>query len=471
MTSYKEKEPEPYGPIPSSQQLKWHRMEFYGFIHFTVNTFTDKEWGYGDEDPSIFNPTNLDARQWARVARDAGMKGLILTCKHHDGFCLWPSKYTEHSVQNSSWKNGKGDVVGELAAACEEFDLKFGVYLSPWDRNHPQYGNQEYLTYYRNQLSELLTKYGSVFEVWFDGANGGDGYYGGARETRKIDKKTYYDWENTWQIVRELQPEAVMFSDAGPDIRWVGNEKGIASSTTWCTFNSDDRYPGYNPPGYDPVEDLGKGHENGNKWIPPETDVSIRPGWFYHESENPKSVDKLLEIYYKSIGRGSTLNLNLPPDHRGLFAENDIDNLMKLRQKLDQIFDNNLVENAQIKAVDTRGKNGVFAPENLSNADPQEFWAAKNGVKDTELVLEFPEVTEFDHIVLKETIRLGQRIKSWEIEIYKDGSWDKIAEGTTIGYKRILPLEKVRTQKVKLKIKDSKACPLLNQIGIYNSDN
>ncbi len=275
------KPPEPFGPLPSERQLAWHEMEYYMFVHFTVNTFTDKEWGYGDENPSIFNPSDLDCRQWARVAKEAGMKGIIITAKHHDGFCLWPSAFTEHSVKSSPWKEGKGDLLKELRNACDEYGLKMGVYLSPWDRNSAVYGTPEYLKYYRNQLTELLTNYGDIFEVWFDGANGGDGYYGGARETRRIDNKTYYDWTNTHKIVRELQPGAVMFSDAGPDIRWVGNESGMGSLTNWCLLKKDEMYPGG-----DFAKILGEGHEDGNYWVPAEVDVSIRRGWFYHSAQD-----------------------------------------------------------------------------------------------------------------------------------------------------------------------------------------
>ena len=237
--------PAPYGPTPSDRQLEWHDIEFHGFLHFTVNTFTDVEWGYGDERPDIFNPTDFDADQIVETAHAAGMKGLVLTCKHHDGFCLWPSKFTDHSVTNSPWRNGRGDVVKEISEACSRRDLRFGVYLSPWDRNHAAYATPAYLTYYRDQLRELLGNYGPIYEVWFDGANGGDGYYGGAREKREIDRATYYDWEKTWQIVRDLQPTACIFSDAGPDVRWVGNERGTARETCWATLGRDDFVPGY----------------------------------------------------------------------------------------------------------------------------------------------------------------------------------------------------------------------------------
>jgi alpha-L-fucosidase len=253
-------------PVPSERQMEWHEMEMNAFIHFTTNTFTGLEWGFGNESPSIFNPSQMNATQWVRTLKDAGFKGVILTSKHHDGFCLWPSKYTEHSVKNSRWKNGKGDVVKEVSDACKKEGLKFGVYLSPWDRNRADYGQPTYIEYYRNQLKELFTSYGSVFEMWFDGANGGNGFYGGANETRKINGATYYDWPNTLSLVRNIQPNVLFFSDAGPDLRWVGNESGVAGETNWNTISNDTLYAG--KPGIEGL--LNKGAENGTKWIPAE---------------------------------------------------------------------------------------------------------------------------------------------------------------------------------------------------------
>ena len=305
--------PPPFGPLPSERQLALHQMEFYGFVHFTVNTFTDKEWGYGDEPESVFNPTDFSAEQIVQTAKAAGMKGLIVTAKHHDGFCLWPSKFTEHSVKNSPWQNGHGDFVGAMAEACYKAGLKFGVYLSPWDRNRADYGTPEYLTYYRNQLRALMTNYGPIFEVWFDGANGGNGFYGGAKEKRTIDRQNYYDWPNTRSIVRELQPQACMFSDAGPDVHWIGNERGTAGETFWDTLNPAGRCPGSDKAG------LNSGERDGTDWIPGECDVSIRPGWFYHASQDAKvkTPEQLLDLYFKSAGHGASLLLNLPPDRRG----------------------------------------------------------------------------------------------------------------------------------------------------------
>jgi alpha-L-fucosidase len=463
--------PPVYGASPSSRQLAWHAMEFYGFIHFTTNTFTGKEWGYGDESPNVFNPTALDARQWAKLASEIGMKGLILTCKHHDGFCLWPSRFTEHSVKNSPWKNGKGDVVREVSEACREFGLKFGVYLSPWDRNRSDYGRPEYITYFRNQLRELLTQYGPVFEVWFDGANGGDGYYGGARESRMIDRSTYYDWPDTIAMIRELQPEAICWSDAGPDARWIGNERGIASETNWNTFNLKGRYPGYSPPGYNFELDLGVGHEDGDSWVPAEVDVSIRPGWFYHASEDSKvkTPARLLELYYQSIGRGATLLLNLPPDQRGLIHETDVANLRAFRSAIDTIFKLDLAMSTCVSASNVRGNLKEYSPDNLIDGCPDTFWATDDGITRATVEWTFPTPIHFNHLVLQELIELGQRIRQWHLEIYDGQSWQKVCEGSTIGYKRILSFSTVQTSQLRLVIDQAKASPVLSNVSFYNA--
>jgi len=310
--------PAPYGPVPSENQLRWQEMEYYAFIHFSLNTYTDQSWGYGNEDVNLFNPTELDCRQWARICKEAGMKGIILTAKHHCGFCVWPSEYTEYSVKNSPWRDGKGDLVREMADACKEYGLKLGVYLSPWDRNHPEYGKPEYITYFRNQLTELLTNYGSIFEVWFDGANGGTGYYGGANENRKIDRTTYYDWSNTYKLIRKLQPDIVIWNDGGDraDLRWVGTEAGYVGETNWSLLNAT---------GEVPFNMLHYGVENGDSWVPGEVNTSIRPEWFYHPSEDSKvkTLPKLMDTYYNSIGRNGTLLLNFPIMPNGLIHEND----------------------------------------------------------------------------------------------------------------------------------------------------
>lgn len=456
--------PEPYGPVPSERQLRWHDMGYYMFVHFTVNTFTDKEWGYGDEPESIFNPTALDCRQWARVAKDAGMKGIIITAKHHDGFCLWPSEYTEHSVKNSPWKDGKGDVLRDLRQACDEYGLKMGVYLSPWDRNSAVYGTPEYLIYYRNQLRELLTKYGDIFEVWFDGANGGDGYYGGARETRKIDNKTYYDWNNTHEIVRDLQPSAVMFSDAGPDVRWVGNERGMGSLTNWCLLNKDEMYPGG-----DFARILGEGHENGNYWVPAEVDVSIRPGWFYHEKQDSmvRTPENLMELYYSSVGRNSNLLLNVPPDRRGLLHENDVASLIAFKKMLDEEFKEDIGRGKRAESPDSRGRD--YDAANVIDGNPDTYWATKDDATAGELIIDLGQETEVNRIVIQEYIEYGQRVQEFTVSALKSGEWEKLIDGTTIGYKVIRKFPVTKTSKIKVSINKAKACPLISNVELYRA--
>ncbi|OFY64638.1 MAG: glycoside hydrolase family 29 [Bacteroidetes bacterium RBG_13_43_22] len=456
--------PEPYGPVPAEQQLAWHEMEYYMFVHFTVNTFTDKEWGYGDEKETIFNPTGLDCNQWAKVASDAGMKGIIITAKHHDGFCLWPSNLTEHSVKNSPWKEGKGDVIMELRKACDDYGLKLGIYLSPWDRNNAAYGTPEYLTYYRGQLTELLTKYGDIFEVWFDGANGGDGYYGGARETRRIDNKTYYDWLFTHVIVKELQPDAVIFSDAGPDVRWVGNERGMGSLTNWCLLNKDDMYPGG-----DFAQILGEGHEDGQYWVPAEVDVSIRPGWFWHQSQDSlvRSPGNLLELYYSSVGRNSNLLLNVPPDRRGLLNEKDVESLMAFRELREKEFEHDLAKGMTASASDSRGKD--YKPSNVVDGNPDTYWATKDDVTESELIIDLGTEAEVNRIILQEYIKLGQRIQGFKVEAMADGEWSQLLEGTTIGYKVIRKFPVTLTRKIKVTITESKACPAISNIELYRA--
>jgi alpha-L-fucosidase len=452
------------GPVPSERQLAWHELEFYAFIHFNMNTFTDKEWGFGDEDPKLFNPTELDCRQWARICKEAGMKGIIITAKHHDGFCLWPSAYTEHSVRNSTWRDGKGDVIRELADACAEYGLKMGVYLSPWDRNHADYGNPGYIEYYRNQLRELLTGYGDIYEVWFDGANGGTGYYGGKNETRKIDGRTYYDWPGTHKIVRELQPDACMFSDAGPDIRWCGNEQGWVNSTNWDLLSLDNYYPGCNC-----AEQLRTGEEEGTDWVPAEVDVSIRPGWFYHESEDTlvKSSSDLMDIYLKSVGRGASLLLNIPVDPRGLINENDSEQLVKFAGKLRSDFKNEIAAGKEVSASNTRGRSKKYAASNINDRDKNTYWATDENVTTASVVIDLNEPEEIHYFIVQEYIRLGQRVKEFSVEALVDDQWIEIASGTTIGYKRILEFEPVKAKSIRLSVRKSKACPLISNIEVY----
>jgi alpha-L-fucosidase len=456
--------PEPFGPVPSERQLKWHEMEYYMFVHFTVNTFTDKEWGYGDEKESVFNPSELDCRQWAKTAKDAGMKGIIITAKHHDGFCLWPSAFTEHSVKNSAWKEGKGDILMDLRKACDEYGLKMDVYLSPWDRNSAVYGTPEYLTYYRNQLRELLTNYGDIFEVWFDGANGGDGFYGGARETRRIDNKTYYDWPNTHKIVRELQPEAIMFSDAGPDIRWVGNESGMGSLTNWCLLKKDEMYPGGNF-----AKILGEGHEDGNYWVPAEVDVSIRRGWFYHQTQDSlvRTPENLMELYYSSVGRNSSLLLNVPPDRRGLLHENDVKSLMAFKDLREKEFSGELARGKRAVATKDRGKG--YKALNANDGNPETYWSTPDDIKSASLTIDLGTESEVNRILIQEFIKLGQRVQEFKAEALVDGEWKHLIDGTTIGHKVIRKFPVVKTSQIKVTIIKSKACPVISNIELYRS--
>lgn len=457
--------PAPLLPVPSEAQLAWHNMEMNAFVHFTTNTFTGKEWGYGDESPAVFNPTNLDVNQWISTFSKAGFKGVILTCKHHDGFCLWPSAYTEHSVKNSEWKNGKGDIVKEVSEACKNYNLKFGIYLSPWDRNHKDYGSPAYVEYYRNQLKELFTAYGPVFEMWFDGANGGDGYYGGKREKRSINGATYYDWPTTLDIVRILEPSIIFFSDAGPGVRWVGNESGIAGETNWCMISSDTLFAGKS--GIEKL--LNEGAENGTHWIPAETDVSIRPGWFYHAEQDSmvKSPEKLLEIYLASVGRGSTLLLNIPPDRRGLIHENDVKALEGFRVLLDHEFAVNLAHNASAEATSTRGNAESFSAVNLTDVNKETYWATDDDVTAASAEIRLDGKKMVKYILLQEYIALGQRVKSFDIEVWKDGKWETVAAATTIGYKRILKIEPTETDKIKVNIKASRASLVISNIEVY----
>lgn len=434
-----------YGPVPNENQLRWQEMEMYAFIHYSLNTYTDQEWGYGNEDPNLFNPSHLDCRQWARVCKQAGMKGIIFTAKHHCGFCMWPSAYTEYSVKNSPWKNGKGDVVKELAEACREEGLQFAVYLSPWDRNHKDYGKPEYVTYFRNQLRELLTNYGDIFEVWFDGANGGDGWYGGANETRRIDGKTYYDWAETFRMIRELQPQAVIWNDGGDrgDLRWVGTEAGNIGETNWSMM------PGK---GDTPYHMLHYGVEDGDVWCPGETNTSIRPGWFYHETENEhvKSLSKLMDTYYKSVGRNSCLLLNFPIAPNGRIYPTDSLRGVAFKQMIDESFRDNLL---------------------LPSATPQR----ENGV--VCYTLDIKEGESFNRFVAEEDIRYGQRVKKFSLEALVDGQWqslkDELVEDgdglTTIGHRRIICFPTVKATKLRFTITASRAEPVIKKLGVYHA--
>ncbi len=393
------------------------------------------------------------------------MKGLILTAKHHDGFCLWPSRFTEHSVKNSPWRNGRGDVVRDISEACRRQGLKFGVYLSPWDRNHRDYARPDYIAYYRNQLRELLTQYGELFTVWFDGANGGDGYYGGARAKRQIDNRTYYDWPNTWAIVRELQPFACMFSDAGPDFRWIGNENGIAGDPCWATLDmtKPNRHPGGTSEG------LNSGERPGTAWIPGECDVSIRPGWFYHPSQDDqvKTPRQLLDLYYKSVGRGACLNLNLPPDRRGRIHENDVASLREFRRILDATFEKDFARDAQWAASNTRLGESIFAADRVADGKQDTYWASDDKVTTPELVLDLGRPTRLNVVSLREYLPLGQRVEKFALDQWQDGAWHEFAQGTSIGNRRLVRTPPILTDKVRLRITQAPVCPAIAEVGLF----
>ncbi len=457
--------PNPVYPVPSAIQLAWHEMEMNAFIHFTINTFTDLEWGMGSESPSLFNPAEANPDQWTEVLKKTGFKGVILTCKHHDGFCLWPSAFTEHSVKNSPYLEGQGDLVKALSGSCKQNGLKFGVYVSPWDRNHAQYGRPEYLEYYRNQLKELFTGYGPVFEMWFDGANGGTGYYGGANERRAIDGKTYYGWPKTLDLVRSLQPDVIFFSDAGPGVRWVGNERGIAGETNWACITPDTLYAGKGG-----IENLlNQGSENGTHWIPSEVDVSIRPGWFYHEREDSmvKTPEELFKIYLTSVGRGSVLLLNVPPDRRGLFLENDVRSLQGFRAILDREFRTNLAERSKVNASSFRGRSSRFSAQNITDGNRESYWTTDDDITTGFLEIDLKSKPTVKYILMQEYIKLGQRIKAFNVEVFTKGRWIKVTEATTMGYKRILKFDPVKASKIRINITASRACPVVSNVEVY----
>lgn len=458
------KSPEPYGPVPSENQMRWHEMEFYAFVHFSLNTYTDQSWGFGNEDVKLFNPEKADCRQWARICKEAGMKGIIITAKHHCGFCLWPSKYTEYSVKNAPWKDGKGDMIREMADACKEYGLKLGIYLSPWDRNHPDYGKPEYITYFRNQLTELLTNYGEIFEVWFDGANGGDGYYGGANETRKIDRTTYYDWKNTYALIRKLQPNIVIWNDGGDrgDLRWVGTEEGFVGETNWSLLNDT---------GEVTWNMLHYGLEAGNAWVPAEINTSIRPEWFYHpvEDSRVKTVPQLMDLYYNSIGRNGSLLLNFPIMPNGLIHPTDEKMALEFGKAVQESFAVNLAEKAKAEASHVRGNAKRFGAANALDGKNETYWTTDDEITSASLTIDLGEPRLFNRFLAQEYIRLGQRVKAFTVEALVDGNWKEVAQATTIGYKRIIRFPSVKATKVRFSITDSKSCPVISNIGIYNA--
>lgn len=439
-------------PIPSKKQIEWQALEYYGFIHFNMNTFTNVEWGEGKENPKSFNPTSLDCNQWARIAMNAGMTGLILTVKHHDGFALYPSKFTKHTVANSNWKNGKGDVVRELSEACKKYGIKFGIYLSPWDRNHPAYGTDNYNNIYAEMQKELLTNYGPIFEFWYDGANG-EGPNG---------KKQIYDWPLFHQTVLKYQPNAVQFSDSGPDIRWIGNERGYAYDKTWSPINRNEIYPGF------PKFDLYRnGQESGTHWVAPEVDVSIRPGWYYHADQDSKvkSPDSLMKIYIASVGRNSNLLLNIPVDRRGLIHPNDSISLIGFKQLRDRNLKNLLSNSDKIKT----SSNHVGTPNlKLIDDDKKSFWAAKNTDKVPKLSISFKKSKLINAILIQEPIYMGQRIIQFIVKLTDENGAKEELNCQTIGNKRIISFKQRKLKNIEIEFVKSRGQVLISNIEFMN---
>jgi len=438
-------------PLPSKAQVVWHKMEFYLFMHFGPNTFTDKEWGEGTEPEDVFNPTNLDCRQWCRIAKASGAKGIIITAKHHDGFCLWPSKYSTHTVRESKWRNGKGDVLKELSQACKEYGLKFGVYISPWDRNHPKYGTPLYNDVFVNMMKEIFTSYGPIWELWWDGANG-EGPNG---------RKQVYDWHRFETTVRKLSPGTVIFSDIGPDIRWCGNETGFAGVTNWNFLDTAGFARGIGAP---PTDTLNQGNYNGKNWIPAECDVSIRPGWFYHKEQDDKvkSPEQLFNIYLKSVGRGANLLLNVPADRRGLISKNDSAALIGFKMLRDLNFKTNLLSTSKFKL-------------SFGNMEGSSFKEKSNSLRitkffDNPVSFRFTKPVELNCIVLGENAQLGQHIRKFQIQIVDEKNKDQFIEGTSIGQKRIIIFPRTKTSSIVFRFLESTSSIELSHMKFYLID-
>jgi alpha-L-fucosidase len=431
-------------------------MEFYLFAHFGPNTFTDLEWGHGNEKEEVFNPAAMDCNQWCRVAKAAGAKGIIITAKHHDGFCLWPSKYSKHTVRESKWKDGKGDVLKELSAACKKYGLKFGVYISPWDRNHPDYGTEKYNDVFVKMMTELFTNYGPIWELWWDGANG-EGPNG---------KKQVYDWKRFRETVKKLSPNTVVFSDIGPQIRWVGNESGIAGTTNWNTLNIDGFAPGAQGPSTDT---LNAGNYNGKYWIPAECDVSIRPGWFYHKKEDDKvkTPEQLFRLYLKSVGRGANLLLNVPPDGNGLFTPFDSAALVGFKKLRDQNFGNNIFKKGDTYHLfgGTLKKAPAVSDGNLQSSE--KFTA----IERESVGVEIKENKKVNCVVLYENLKGGQNCSAFKLLLFnKKSELIKEIHGTTIGRKRIITFPAVDINTIELTIEGEKDETVINEIEGYLID-
>lgn len=451
--------PEPVLPIPTQAQVDWQKLEEYAFVHFGLNTFNDLEWGYGDTPANTFNPTNLDTDQWVNVIKQAGLKGVILTAKHHDGFCLWPTKTTDYNISQSPWRDGKGDMVKELSESARKAGLKFGIYLSPWDRHHAEYGREEYQKVFHAQITELVSNYGPIFEYWFDGANGGTGWYGGANEARSINPNEYYKYEEATAIIRKHNPDVMIFGGTNGTIRWIGNESGYAGETNWSTFESNgEDFPG------------NSGVRDGKEWLPGETDVSVRPGWFYHHREDHqvRSVGNLLNIYYQSVGRNSTLLLNFPVALDGKIHPTDSTHVVEWRQAINNELKTDLLKNTKVAASNERG--GKFSANKVCDNDYDTYWATEDNESTGTLTFDFKEPTSVNRLLLQEYIPLGQRVAAFNVEVKVNNEWIAINTSdkmTTIGYKRILRFETVETNAIRINFTESRGPLCINNIEAY----